>query len=98
MRFKLNTQLAQYSQERSLAKRDATSPQICASYSTWRWRICDRLNATDIEELIKAFKAGTPKWKLAERYGIGLSSIKKPLREHGINKVRKKIHTPKPKP
>jgi hypothetical protein len=43
-------------------------------------RILDRLGEEAVSELIEAFRAGTPKWRLAEQYGISLSSVKRLVR------------------
>lgn len=57
-----------------------------APLSTRRWRMAARLSEADIEQLIAAFTAGTSKRKLAERYGISESSVKRLVREHGASK------------
>lgn len=51
-------------------------------------RLEDRLSTADMQALVDAFKAGTAKWKLAEQYGIGLSSVKRILARHGVKKQR----------
>lgn len=51
-----------------------------------RLRVCDRLTDGDIETLIADFLAGTFKRVLAERYRIGLSSVKRILRKHGVRR------------
>jgi hypothetical protein len=48
--------------------------------------VCDRLTDGDIETLIADFLAGTFKRVLAERYRIGLSSVKRILRKHGVRR------------
>ena len=45
-------------------------------------RVADRLGQRAVRELVEAFDAGTSKWRLAEQYGISLSSVKRLLREH----------------
>lgn len=57
-----------------------------ASRSDRRWRVVDRLDKDDIETLVAAFTAGTPKRKLVERYGISESSVKRLIRWHGASK------------
>jgi transposase len=32
--------------------------------------------------LVQAFESGTPKWKLAEQYGVSESSVKRLVRRH----------------
>ena len=40
-----------------------------APVSTRVWRVADRLSDAGQERLVEAFTTGTPKWRLAERYG-----------------------------
>jgi hypothetical protein len=47
-----------------------------------QWRVADRLNDADVRSLVTAFEHGTPKWKLAEQYGISESSVKRLIRSH----------------
>jgi FixJ family two-component response regulator len=51
------------------------------------WRVGDRLSEADLERVIAAFTAGTSKRKLAERYGISESSVKRLIRQHGASKM-----------
>jgi hypothetical protein len=44
------------------------------------WRIVDRLGEEVARELRRDSRAGTPQRKLAERYGISVSSVKRILR------------------
>jgi hypothetical protein len=48
--------------------------------------IAERLSEVDVQALVAAFVAGTPKWKLAQRYGIGMTSVKRLLKERGATK------------
>ncbi len=55
-----------------------------------RQRVRDRLTDADIELLIAEFLAGTSKRVLADRYEIGLSSVKKNiLRKHGARRANR---------
>jgi uncharacterized protein (DUF2235 family) len=54
--------------------------------STRQWRVGDRMSEADTEQLVAAFTAGTSKRKLAERYGISESSVKRLVRQHGASK------------
>jgi hypothetical protein len=47
-----------------------------------QWRVVDRLSDANIRLLVTAFEDGTPKWKLAEQYGISESSVKRLVRKH----------------
>jgi hypothetical protein len=53
--------------------------------STRQWRVGDCLSETDTEWLA-SFNAGTSKRKLAERYGISESSVKRLIRQYGAPK------------
>ncbi|GAB3001896.1 hypothetical protein LWP59_34555 [Amycolatopsis acidiphila] len=67
------------------AQRQPRRPRISVQ-STGRtdrqWRVSDRLTDADVRLLVQAFEQGTPKWKLAEQYGISESSVKRLLRAH----------------
>ena len=54
-----------------------------------RQRVRDRLTDADIELLIAEFLAGTSKRVLADRYEIGLSSVKNILRKHGARRANR---------
>jgi predicted DNA binding protein len=66
--------------------RDRASGQTVSVRSTAKsgrqWRVADRLADADIRVLVAAFERGTPKWKLAEQYGISESSVKRLVRKH----------------
>jgi hypothetical protein len=66
--------------------RERASPQPASVRSTGvsdrQWRVSDRLHDADIRMLVAAFERGTPKWKLAEQYGISESSVKRLIRSH----------------
>jgi DNA invertase Pin-like site-specific DNA recombinase len=48
-----------------------------------RWRIVDRMGQQIINDLIADRSTGVSKAKLAERYGISLSSVKRLLHKKG---------------
>ena len=86
IRFKLKNELARYLRDHppdTLWSRPKLSPLYHRPRSV---AITDRLSEQDVTKLIAAFKAGTPKRVLSERYAIGLTSVKKLLREHGVKK------------
>jgi hypothetical protein len=58
------------------------------------WRIGDRLSDADMERLVAAFTAGTSKRKLAERYGISESSVKRLIRWHYASKPSSGLTSP----
>lgn len=87
-RLNLNPHLARYLRglPGTYAK-PATPTHAPSSYHRpRRWRIRDRLSEQDIAALIVAFKAGTPKRVLAQRYGIAERSLKQLLRERGVKR------------
>ena len=43
-----------------------------------------------MQALIGEFRAGTPKWKLAERYAVSLSTVKNILRKHGVRRANQR--------
>lgn len=59
---------------------------VRSTRSASQWRVGDRLSEADTERLVAAFVAGTSKRKLAERYGISESSVKRLIRQHGASK------------
>jgi hypothetical protein len=59
--------------------RAVRSPQV--------WRIHDRLTSDDIARMIEDYHAGATLRELAARYSIGLTNVKRLLREH---KARRK--------
>lgn len=84
--FKLNRELAHYLRELSPSATKPASPVPLYPPPTYRLRVRDRLSEADIAELIHAFKAGTPKHVLTARYGIGVKSVQKLLREEGVKR------------
>jgi DNA-directed RNA polymerase specialized sigma24 family protein len=46
------------------------------------FQVADRLTADGEQAIVDAFMAGTPKWQLAERHGVSMSSVKRLLRRH----------------
>jgi hypothetical protein len=93
MQFRLNEQLARYLRERDTQAESAcvapVSTTRVSSYHAPTWRVRDRLSQEDLDQLVAAFKAGTPKHVLAERYGIGIKSVKGLLRERGVRRRSK---------
>jgi hypothetical protein len=51
-----------------------------------RWKIRNRFSDDEITQMVKAFKAGTPKHVLAKRCGMNLRSLKKLLQEEGVKR------------
>jgi hypothetical protein len=57
-----------------------------------QWRVGARLSEADMERLLVAFTAGTSKRKVAERYGISESSVKRLIRQHGASKPSRGLY------
>lgn len=51
------------------------------------WRIADRLTKQDVAALLDAYRTGTPSRVLAARYGLGTTTVKRLLREHGVRRL-----------
>jgi hypothetical protein len=70
--------------------RMASEPVAISVRSTGKglqdWRVRDRLTDQEQRALADAFMAGTAKWKLAERYGVSVSGVKRLLRSMGIRR------------
>jgi hypothetical protein len=49
----------------------------------------ERLTEADVQCLIGEFLAGTPKWQLAERYAVSMSTVKRILKKHGVRRANK---------
>jgi hypothetical protein len=82
-RFKLNAQLLRYLQKDHEAgeRKSLPNPSQLSYHKHRRWRVRNRLSKEDIAEIVRAFKAGTAKHVLADRYDINLRSLKKLLRD-----------------
>ena len=50
------------------------------------WQVVDRLSVEDIKALVEAYIAGTTARELAVQYGIGMTTVKRVLRERGIRR------------
>ena len=57
------------------------SPSPGIATATRRWRLVDRLGERVIDELLRDRRQGATQRELADRYDIGLSSVKRILRE-----------------
>jgi|SRR5689334_22862967 DNA invertase Pin-like site-specific DNA recombinase len=84
-RFKLNNQLATYVRE---GKSKSPSQRTSSYYTshTQRRLLRDRLNEKEVTELVRLFNAGASKPELALQFDIGVGSVKKLLRQHGVKK------------
>ena len=50
------------------------------------WQVADRLTQEDIAVLVDAYLAGTTARELAAKYGIGMTTVKRMLRERGVRR------------
>jgi DNA invertase Pin-like site-specific DNA recombinase len=62
--------------EEDQQERPALAPQ------RQRWRLVDRLGEEIIQEMLHDSHSGATQRRLAERYGISLTSVKRVLRPH----------------
>ena len=46
------------------------------------WRVADRLSEDDLQSLIKRYHNGVTRRELAEEFKIGMTTLKRLLREH----------------
>ena len=76
---RINSVPEPHDEQDQLASADGPAPAT--------WRVSERLSPADVKTLVKSYLAGTTIRVLAERYGIGTSSVKRLLREHGARKL-----------
>jgi len=67
-------------EEDQLVSADGSTPRA--------WQLSDRLTPADVNALVKYYLAGSTIRALAEQYDIGISSVKRLLRQHGARKQR----------
>jgi hypothetical protein len=73
----------QLHQARSGSRADVTRAWTTGGVGRPR-RVRERLSEEDQARLVAAFRSGTAKWRLAERYGISESSVKRLLRSYQV--------------
>lgn len=87
IRFKLNKELSSFIADHTVGGKLVLREHPKPLYGrTWKRPIGYRLNESDIDALIAAFKAGTARRVLAKRYSISMWTVKQILREHGVKK------------
>ena len=58
-----------------------------AADTKWNaWQVADRLTEEDVTALVEAYRTGTTARELATQYGIGMTTVKRMLRERGVRK------------
>jgi len=88
---------ARYQLERAIATDDPSerfSRQSDSKNAGHAWKLSDRLSEDDVAAIVAAWKAGTPRRKIAENFGISQASVHRLLVEndeqHGNpNQVRR---------
>jgi DNA invertase Pin-like site-specific DNA recombinase len=71
------------------AQTEASAPSSVRSHTgrpPEQRRVEDRLSSEQIEALISSYRAGTTTRELAQRYGLGLTTVKRLLRDHGVRR------------
>lgn len=51
-----------------------------------RWSLYDRFFPEDLQGMIDLYRSGATARQVAEKFGIGLTSVKRVLREHGVRR------------
>jgi hypothetical protein len=51
-----------------------------------RWSMRDRFSPDDLQKMIDLYRSGATARQVAETFGIGLTSVKGVLREHGVRR------------
>ena len=71
----------------SRAVHSGTSHLEQTAATKWNaWQVADRLTADDVTTLIEAYLAGTTVRELAAKYGIGMTTVKRILRERSARR------------
>jgi DNA invertase Pin-like site-specific DNA recombinase len=53
---------------------------------TRRWSLHDRFCAEELQAMVDLYRLGVTARQVAEQFGIGLTSVKRVLREHGVRR------------
>jgi site-specific DNA recombinase len=85
MRHNSNSELVEWLRKHPHLKSRSSKGRLPVVYRATKWRIRDRLTEKDIVRLIMAFKTGMVTMALAERYGMNVKSVRKVVREHGVD-------------
>ncbi|MGH4017512.1 MAG: helix-turn-helix domain-containing protein [Pseudonocardiaceae bacterium] len=57
-----------------------------------RWSLRDRYSPEDLQTMIGLYRSGSTARQVAEAFGIGLTSMKRVLREHGVRREGHAAH------
>jgi transcriptional regulator of aromatic amino acid metabolism len=50
------------------------------------WRLRDRFSPGDFQVMIDLYRSGVTARRVAEKFGVSLSSVKRVLRQHGVDR------------
>jgi len=53
---------------------------------TRRWSLHDRFSPTDLQAMVDLYRSGATTRQVAETFGIGTTSVKRVLCEHGVRR------------
>lgn len=67
---------------------DGTSVKVAAERVVRSRHLRDRFSLKDLRVMINFYRSGTTAREVAEKYGVGLRSIKRLLRQHGVRRER----------
>jgi hypothetical protein len=62
------------------------SASVSSEHAPRLWRVADRLTAEDVQRLIVSYNEGATAQKLAADFTIGVTNVKRLLREHGARR------------
>lgn len=60
------------------------------------WRVRDRLDDAGVQRLISGYQGGATARQLAEQFGIGMTSVKRLLRENRVRRTQDDPHRTAP--
>ena len=68
---------------------DLSSHLHLVADSKWNaWQVADRLSEEDVAALVEAYRTGATAHELAAQYGLGMTTVKRMLRERGVRKYQ----------
>jgi hypothetical protein len=66
---------------------------VRSEYAARVWRVRDRLSEANIGSLISHYQTGATARELAEHFNIGITSVKRLLREYGVRRNDDRKHS-----
>lgn len=67
---------------------DGTGTKVATERVIRSRRLRDRFSLEDLRIMIDLYRSGTTAREVAEKYGVSLRSIKRLLRQHGVQRER----------